>query len=42
MRNSKATYALLDTTKIKCLGWKPMYKVSDALFETFKIKKSIV
>lgn len=39
---SKATYALLDTTKIKCLGWKPMYKVSDALFETFKIKKSII
>ena len=32
---SKATYALLDTSKIKGLGWKPIYSIKDALNRTF-------
>lgn len=35
---SKATYALLSTEKIKKLGWQPIYKVSEALERTYKIK----
>lgn len=35
---SKATYALLDTKKVKELEWEPMYKVSEALERTYKIK----
>lgn len=34
---SKAMYALLDTSKIKKIGWKPIYSVSDALNKTFLI-----
>lgn len=36
---SKATYALLDTSKIKGLGWKPIYSIKDALNRTFLIYK---
>lgn len=36
---SKATYALLDTKKIRAIGWEPMYQVSEALERTYKIKK---
>lgn len=36
---SKATYALLDTSKIKELGWKPVYSIKDALNRTFLIYK---
>ena len=34
---SKATYALLDTQKIKSLGWEPLYSVRDALERTYRI-----
>ena len=34
---SKATYALLDTAKLKKLGWKPMYSVCQGLKETYLI-----
>lgn len=34
---SKATYALLSIEKVKKLGWKPMYTVSDALKRTYQI-----
>lgn len=36
---SKATYALFNTEKIKALGWKPMYTVSEGLKRTYKIYK---
>ena len=36
---SKATYALLDIDKIKKLGWKPVYNVSEAIERTYKIRK---
>ena len=36
---SKATYALLDTEKIRRIGWEPMYQVSEALERTYNIKK---
>lgn len=36
---SKATYALLDTTKIKALGWKPLFEICDAIKHTFLIYK---
>lgn len=39
---SKATYALLDTKKIRQIGWDPMYKVSDALKRTYVIKKATI
>lgn len=39
---SKATYALLDTNKIKNLGWKPLYGVSEALKRTYEIDKEII
>lgn len=35
---SKATYALLDINKAKRIGWKPLYKVSEALERTYRIK----
>lgn len=38
---SKATYALLDTSKIKELGWKPLFDVCDAIKRTFLIYKSV-
>ena len=34
---SKATYALLDTQKIKNMGWEPLYSVQDALERTYRI-----
>lgn len=37
---SRASFALLDTTKLKNLGWKPLYTVSDALRRTYRIKKA--
>lgn len=36
---SKATFALLDTQKIKNMGWKPQYNVKDGLKRTYLIKK---
>ncbi|MQN02168.1 MAG: NAD-dependent epimerase/dehydratase family protein [Lachnospiraceae bacterium] len=36
---SKASYALLSIDKIKKLGWKPMYSVSDGLKRTYQIYK---
>lgn len=36
---SKATFALLDTQKIKDLGWKPQYSVKNGLKQTYAIKK---
>ena len=36
---SKATYALLDSTKLKALGWHPRYSIKDAIEMTLKIKK---
>lgn len=36
---SKATFALLDTHKIKNIGWKPQYSVKDGLKRTYMIKK---
>lgn len=36
---SRASFALLDTTKLKNIGWKPLYTVSDGLRRTYQIKK---
>ena len=36
---SKATFALLDTRKIKNIGWQPQYSVRDGLKRTYTIKK---
>lgn len=36
---SKSTYAVLDTSKIKKLGWKPLYRVTEGLLRTYQIKK---
>lgn len=36
---SKAVYALLDTKKLKDLGWSSMYSVRDALKRTYQIMK---
>lgn len=38
---SKATFALLDTKKIKNIGWKPQYSVKDGLKRTYTIKKQL-
>ena len=38
---SKAMYALLDISKIKKIGWNPIYSVRDALNKTFLIYKDI-
>ena len=37
---SKATYALLDIDKAKQIGWKPLYRVSEALERTYRIKRN--
>ena len=37
---SRASFALLDTAKLKNLGWKPLYTVTDGLRRTYQIKKS--
>ena len=34
---SKSSYAVLDCTKLKSIGWKPMYSVRDAINRTYKI-----
>lgn len=34
---SKASYAVLDCNKLKNIGWKPFYSVSNALERTYKI-----
>jgi len=34
---SKATFALLNNTKIKSIGWEPLYSVSDGLLRTYKL-----
>ena len=39
---SRASYALLDITKIKGLGWNPIYSVSDGLRRTYMIMKDWV
>ena len=39
---SKATFALLDTQKIKNIGWIPQYSVKDGLKRTYTIKKELV
>ena len=36
---SKASYALLNIDKLKAIGWKPMYTVSDGLRRTYQIYK---
>lgn len=36
---SKAVYALMDTKKIKDLGWTPLYTVSDGLKRAYQIYK---
>ena len=38
---SKATFALLDFSKIKKLGFKPMYSVKEGLKRTYLIKKEL-
>jgi len=38
---SKASYAVLDTKKLKKLGWYPYYSICDALKRIYLIKKSI-
>lgn len=37
---SKATYALLNTEKLKKLGWEPMYSVCQGLEETYSILRN--
>lgn len=37
---SKASYALLDISKLQGLGWKPRYSVSEALERTYNIKRA--
>lgn len=37
---SQASFALLDTTKLKDLDWNPLFTVSDGLKRTYQIKKS--
>lgn len=37
---SRASYALLDISKLKQIGWKPLFSVSEALKRTYEIKKN--
>ena len=37
---SSASFALLDISKLKALGWEPLYTVSDGLRRTYEIKKN--
>ena len=39
---SKATYALLDNSKIKKLGWYPKYTVKEGLTKTYNVKKILM
>lgn len=34
---SKADYAVLDCTKLKALGWRPLFEIKDALKRTYEI-----
>ena len=34
---SKSQYALIDCSRLKALGWKPAYRVRDALKRTYEI-----
>jgi UDP-glucuronate decarboxylase len=36
---SKATFAIMDTNKLKALGWMPLYTVCQGLKETYTIKR---
>lgn len=38
---SRASFALMDSSKIKALGWEPRYNVCDGLRRTFQIKKML-
>ena len=38
---SKATYALLNNSKLKELGWKPRYTVKEGLELTYKVKSNL-
>lgn len=38
---SKATYALLDNSKLRKLGWKPRYTIKEGLEMTYKIKSNL-
>lgn len=37
---SRASYALLDSSKLQGLGWKPLYKIKEGLERTYEIKKN--
>lgn len=37
---SRASFALLDISKIRSIGWEPLYTVSEGLRRTYRIKKS--
>ena len=36
---SKAVYALLDTSKLKALGWTPLFKVKEGLKKHMRLRK---
>lgn len=36
---SKISYALMDGSKLKLLGWKPLYTIKDGIKRTFELKK---
>jgi len=38
---SKATKALLNSSKLKALGWKPMYSIKDGIIRTVEILRNI-
>ena len=39
---SKATFALLDTSKLKCIGWRPLYTVKEGLERTYRILRLLL
>ena len=39
---SKATKAVLDTTKLKALGWTSMYDMTDGLHHTIEILREVM
>lgn len=38
---SRASYALLDSSKLKKIGWEPLYEVKEGLERTYKIKRMV-
>ena len=38
---SRASYALLDSSKLKEIGWEPLYGVKEGLERTYKIKRMV-